>query len=323
MSVFIKKLAELIKSYTIFQTVASGANDATYQKLADDCLKEINQIRIALAIDAEMKEVFFAQRNIGANERSIYFSKNDMAFNVVQGIGYFENGVTLSMINQGSRKKTITREPVAWQQLFPTVQSLALGQQTMFPLPETLRFGENQSLNFTIQGQTLASYLFLHGYTLKDNLEDVAKNDIEAEFLDANGNTKYLPETQIVPIEFKFPSNVLGTYATAPNGAEDIFSLKNERSVLLTHVSTTATNCRIDKLTDEGRNQTLAERVEMAGVASNYQNAFTTWYSLPNPHLLRRGDRLKAVIQNGSPMAANAVQAADVQHVLCFKGITL
>jgi hypothetical protein len=312
----IQKLIELIKTYTIFASVG----DTVRAKAA---LDEINTIRLALGIDASMREIYFSQVNVPVNTKSLYFSRNDTAFTVKQGLGYLENGVTLSMINQGLKRRTITREPVAWQQLFATVQSLALGQQTMFDLPESLRFGENQSLNFTVQGQTTAGYIFLHGATLKDNLEDIAKADLQSEYLDTNGETKYLPETQLVPLEFIFPSNTTGTYATAPNGNENIFSLKNERSVLLTHVSATAINCRLDKLTDEGRNQTLAERVEMAGVASNYQNAYTTFYPLPYPHLLRKGDRLKAVIMNGSPMQAGGVQAANAKNVLCFKGITL
>lgn len=323
MFILIEQLKELIKSYVIFQTVANATNNAQDIARAKSCLDKINEIRTGLAVDAEMREIFFEQKNIAASKKSFYFSKNDIAFAVKQGIAYLENGVTLSMINQGSKKKTITREPVAWQQLFPSVQSLALGQQTMFEMPETLRFGENQSLNFTVNNATALGYLFLHGCTLKDSLEDIARRDVISEFLAENGDTLYLPETQIVPIEFIFPSNVINTYATAPNGDENIFSIKNERSVLLTHVSTTATNSRIDKLTDEGRNQTLCSRIEMAGVASAYQNAFTAFYPLPYPHLLRRGDRLKAVIQNGSPMAANAVMAANVLNVLCFKGITL
>lgn len=323
MFIFIEQLKELIKSYVIFETVANATNAPADKQRAKNCLDKINELRVGLAIDAEMREIFFEQVNIAAAQKSFYFSKNDIAFAVKQGIAYLENGVTLSMINQGLKRKTITREPVNWQQLFASVQSLALGQQTLFEMPETLRFGANQSLDFTVKNATTLGYLFLHGCTFKDNLEDIARRDITAEFLDEQGNTKYLPETQIVPLEFIFPSNVINTYATAPNGNENIFSIKNERSVLLTHVSTTATNARIDKLTDEGRNQTICSRIEMAGVASNYQNAYETFYPLPFPHLLRRGDRLKAVIQNGSPMAANAVMPANALNVLCFKGITL
>lgn len=316
-------LQNLIKSYTVFETVANTSNNVEDRKRANDALKALNDLRFALAVDAELREIFFSQVNVSAVARLISFSQNDIAYIVKQGIAYLENGVTLSLVNQGAKKKTITREPVAWQQLFPTQQSLALGQQTMFQLPEALRFSENQALQISIANQTTAGFLFLHGCNLKNNLENVTKRDIEAEYKDASGNTLYLPETQIVPISFLFPSNVIGTLATATNGDENIFSIKNERSVLLTHVSTTALNCRIDKLTDVGKNQTLAEKIEITGLASDYANQFSTWYPLPYPHLLWKGDRLKAVIMNGSPMQANAVQAANVTQYLCFKGITL
>jgi hypothetical protein len=318
----IDKLQELVKTYTILQTVASATNNADDLKRANDALLVLNQYRLALAVDAEMREIFWNQESVGATLKTLNFSQNDKAYIVKQGIAFLENGVTLSLINQGAKKKTITRNPVAWQQLFASVQSLALGQQTVFDMPEALRFGENQALQIGVENQTIAGFLFLAGCTLKDNLEEIAKRDIQSEFIDAQGNTKYLPETQLVPLRFIFTGG-LGTFAVAPDGGEDIFSIKNDRSVLLTEVSTTATNCRIDKLTDLGRNQTLCTRIEAAGVASNHQNAFGTFYPLPFPHLLRAGDRLQVVMQNGSPMNGNALATQDVVQILCFRGVTL
>jgi hypothetical protein len=319
----IATLQNLIKNYTTFQTLADTTRDPQHARLAQDALNTLNNVRLSLGFDAEMREVFYSQINVSTIQKTISFSSNDIAYIIKQGIAYLENGVTLSMINQGAKKKTITREPVAWQQLFATQQGLALGQQTVFPLPEALRFNENQALQISIANQTQAGFLFLHGCNLKANLENVTRRDLEREFKTEKGETIYLPETQLVPIAYQFPSNVIGTYATAPNGDENIFSAKNGRSVLLTHVSTTATNCRIDSLTDTGKNQTLAQKCEVTGIAADYNNAFTTWHPLPYPHLLWRGDRLKLVMMNGSPMQADQVTAADVTQYLCFKGITL
>ena len=327
-NLLIEKIKEDIKAYYIAADKANATNNKADKDFAIAVLAEINKTRLSLGVLAEKAEIFFSQINIPAqssanNVYSEWFSKNDKSYRITRGIASLLVTAKVGLeIQGGSKAKVITRNPTAWQQIFSTVQSVALGQQIPFDLPEELRFTDNQSLQISVQGQTSAGYIFLHGNTNKENLEESTINGLKSEIFDENGNTKYLPETQLVPLSFEFPSATIDTFATDGQGKTDIFSLKSEKSVLLTHVSTTAINCRIFTLQDEGKNQTITEQCEMAGLASLHTNAFTTYYPLPKPHLLRKGDRLKVVIQNGSPLAANVTQAADVQHQLTFKGLT-
>ena len=324
----IEYLNELIKTFTVAQELAAFSKKSEDIERVKKLLAEINAIRISLAVTAEQQEIFYSQINVAAATSANavvnnWYSKNDIRYLIKRGVAALLIGTQISLENQGQKNKVITRNNVNWQQLFASVQSVALGQQILFDLPETLRFGENQSLNIGIKGQTSTGYIFLHGATLKESITEKYIAELRAEFVEADGTTKYLPETQIVPLSFVFPSATINTFATDSNGEQDIFTDKNERSVLLTHVGTTATNCRIDKLTDASKNQTICERIEMAGVAANYQNPYQVFYELPTPHLLRRGSRLKANIQNGSPLAADATQSANVLNHLVFKGITL
>lgn len=330
----IEQLRELIKTYTVAQTVALATNAASDIDYADGLLTAINQTRINLALEAEMRQIFWEQLTVpvAANVntvRNVWFSKNDQAFIIRRGIAALDSGVQISLLNQGEKQRTITRESVAWQQLFSSCQSVALGQQTLFDLPEALRFGENQSLNIGVQGEVTGAasssngYIFLHGATLKDSISDATVQGLKDEFIDADGNTLYLPETQLVPLLFQFPSATADEYATDPNGSENIFTVKSEKSVLLTRVSSSQINFRINKLTDEGRNQTLCDRISLEGVASNMTNTFTTYYDLPYPHLLRRGDRLKLVAQNGGNLGSGSTVDANILSYLAFEGITL
>lgn len=323
----ILQLKELLKSYTVAASVANATGAADDITRGAALLSQINGIRLQLALNAEMREIFYLQKNIpaaaNANTRqNAYISKNDINYEFIRGIASLQNPVTLTFLNQGARAIVITRNETPWQHLFSDIQRTApLGQQIPFDLPEPLFFGENQSLGIGVQGQTEAGYLFLHGATLKDDLSESSIVEIRREFLADNGITHYVPETQIVPIEFKFASNTAGTVGTDPNGDVNIFSLKNERSVLLTEVSTTAPDTRIT-ITDEGKNQTFCDTVEMRGIAADQTNPFTTYYPLPQPHLLRKGDRLKIKPMNGSDISGET-QDADALLYLTFRGFAI
>lgn len=328
----VEQLRELIKSYTIAQTVAVASGAKVDVDYANALLDQINQTRLNLAIQAEMRQIFWEQilvPNAAATGtvQNNWFSKNDIAYTIRRGIAALDTKVTVSLVNQGERQRTITRESVCWQQLFSSVQSVGFGQQIPFDLPETLRFAENQALNIGAQGQTTGwgnnGYIFLHGATTKENLDEATVRNIKSEFMDENGNTTYLPETQLVPLIFQFPAGGAGTFATDPNGSENIFTVKSSKSVLLLRVSTSSPNYQIDKLSDEGRGQLLCDRIDVQGVASNMTNEFTTWYDLPFPHLLRRGDRLKANFTNGTVLPQAADVTADELTYLTFEGITL
>jgi len=208
MILIIEQLKELIKSYTVAVVIAEGSGSDTDRDVALDLLDQINKIRLGLAINAEMNECYWEQKNIpaAANANIIqnsYFSKNDIAYTVKRFIMAFLNTVTVSLLNQGEKQRTITREPTVWQQLASQRQDFtAIGQVPLMDLPEILRFAENQALNIAIQGQTSATQLYIHGATLKGTLEEVTVNGIRREFLDENGDTLYLPESQLVPVEF-------------------------------------------------------------------------------------------------------------------------
>jgi hypothetical protein len=328
METLINQLRELLKHYTIASNVAMSTKKADDVNRALSLLKDINALRLSLAINAEMREIFYKQLDVTAaasvnTVNNQWVSQNDKRYTFIRGIAALELGVTLSLLNQGARAIEITRNPVRWQQLFADIQRTApRGQQSLFDFPETLMFGENQALNVGITGQNAAGWMFFHGANIKANLEESSIADIRREFLTDDGRTLYIPETQIIPLFFQFSSVTVGTLATTPNGDSNIFSTKSDKSVLLTEVSTTATRTRIDKLTDEGKNQTICERIEMVGVAANATNQYQVWYPLPQPHLLRRGDRLKGVFMNGS-LITNTHEDASTPLNIAFRGITL
>lgn len=324
----IEQLNELIKSYTIASSVARATQSDDAYARAKILLDKINQIRISLIINAEMREVFWLQKIVpsatNANTvQNIFISKNDINYILTRGIASLLDSVTITLLNQGGQaRRTITRDPIPWQQLFSDVQDgTILGQQIPFDFPENLLFAENQSLNVGITGQTSDGFLFSHGATIKDNLAESDVNDIRREFLTDDGNVLYLPETQLIPITYKFANNAVDTVGTDPNGDSEIFSIKNDKSVLITHVSTNGINTRITVI-DEGKNQTLCDTVETPGIAADQTNPFTTYYPMPVPHLLRRGDRFRLKVINGSNVTGQA-EDADVLRYLTFKGQTI
>lgn len=308
---YIEQLKEQLKSYFIAKTYD--------ERFARDLLTEINARRLQIAIDAEMREIFYAQQDIPAvatgYQQSVWFSKNDIRYNLRRAIANLVETVTISATNQGNAQRIITREPIAWQQIFSAIESNIFGQQIPFDFEQEMRFAENESLGLAIQGQTSDGQIFYHGCTLKDALVEATANDLKSEI------GEYLPQPQIVPLIFQFPSAVVGSDATDASGGNQIFSAKNSRSVLLTHVSTTAPDCRLT-IIDEGRNQMLCDTIEMRGVAGLYTNEYTTYYPLPYPHLLRRGDRLKIRVLQGSLISGNEMTINTLNY-LTFKGYTI
>jgi hypothetical protein len=329
----IERLKELLKTYTVAASVANATRSESDIARAKTILDDINKIRVDLLVNAEMREIFYLQQTIAAaananTVQNVWVSKNDIDYTFKRGIASLLNGVNVSFVNQGARAIEITRNQTAWQQLFSQVQVAApFGQQIPFDFPETLRFGENQSLNIGVQGQTSAGQLFFHGATLKDDLGESSVNEIRREFLTDDGQTKYLPETQIVPLEFQFDSATVGTAAVDANGDANIFSTKNDKSVLLTEIATTAIDlengeaCRIT-LSDEGKNLTICDTVDIQGVAGDALNPFTTYYPLPEPHLLRKGDRLKLKALNGGDILTTGL-TADTLYYITLRGFTI
>lgn len=327
MFLIIEQLRETIKSYTVAQAVADATHLSSDQAYADKLLDQINQIRLRTALEAEMQEIFYSQLNVPASSNATgvqnqWFSKNDREYIIKRGIASLDTNTLVSLLNQGARQKVITRQNTAWQQVFSGEAFNLDGCQVPFDFAEALRFGENQALNIAIQNQTEDGYIWLHGATLKDGVTDRLIAELQSEFLNEDGSTKYLPESQIVPMTFQFPSATVGSVATDPNGAEDIFTLKNERSVLLLRVSTSVQDYRINRLTDEGKNQTICDKTEVLGVAGTMESGYTAYYDLPYPHLLRKGDRLKGEFLQGS-LVTGATQTINTNTFLAFEGITL
>lgn len=310
----LEQLQELSKSYYAFKDVNNG--------IAQEYLELINDIRFELALNAELRKVWYEQLDIEFNAnavtQSLALTRGDIKTVVVRGVADLENLVTLSFDNQGERNKVITRENTQWQHLFSDYQRVApLGQQLPFDFPEPVFLGEQNALAITLNNQvTQDGKIIFHGFDLKDAVDEITQENLREKIANAP-----LPNTQLIPMSFIFDSNVAGTVADDGQGNNKIYSIQNSNSVLITHVSTTATDTRLT-LIDEGRNQLICEEVEMLGIAGNYQNAFTVWYELPTPHLLRNNDRLRAKILNGSDITGNT-QDANIENYLTFKGISL
>lgn len=312
----VEQLQELMKSYY----TALRYDPST----ARDYLANINDIRLQIALTAEVMNIWYEQVNITANSSNFqdtaWFSRNDINYVIRRGIANLINGATLSAVDQGNRQRLVTREPLNWQQLLSQIQFsasgiAAIGQQTLFNFPQELFFQKNETLGLSVENQTSAGNIFYHGADLKESLEKVRRDNIVEEI------NNYLPEPQLVPILFQFPSATVGTPASNPSGGDEIFSTKNDRSVILTHVSSTAFDCRYT-ITDEARSQLICEEVEALGIAGNFIDPFEVYYALPYPHLLRQGDRLRLRALNGSLITGNE-ETADALQFLTFKGFSM
>lgn len=310
-------LNELVKSYHIF----SSFNEQKGREL----LAAINEIRFAAAIRAEQRQIFWRQLTVPANNagytNDLFFSSDDVRSIFARFIAYLDQDVTLGVLQEGTREVKFTRERIAWQQLASSVQSSPNGQAFPFELPQEIFIDRNQTLNFAITNQQQLGYIFAHGANLKDDLAP-NRDELAAEIAakDEFGSPS-LPQTVLVPIQFRFPDANFDTQAVAINGANEIYTNKDSRSVILTEVSTTAVNARFT-LIDNGRNQLLCDTVEAQGIAGNYTNQFATWYPLPYPHLLRKQDRLQLKAYNGSIITGEQ-DVADFIFTLCFRGYTI
>lgn len=277
----IESLREYLKTYYIFRGFDS--------KKANSILETINEIRLSLAVEAELRQIYWSQIDIrqtaAGYQDNYFFTRGDTDFTVVGGIADLTSTVLISLLHQGARQNVLTRENVKWQALFSDIQRAApVGQQLPFDFEQELFFERNQSLQIGVTGETGASKrLFLRGCNLKkdnpSNLRDLTQ-EIEGS----------LPQWQVVPLTFLFP--VGSADAIDVSGNQDIYSIKSDRTTLLTHVSTSSQAYHAS-LFDDGRSQQMSERVDIKGIAGMFSNSFTTYYPLPYPHLLRKQDRIK------------------------------
>lgn len=311
-------LNELIKSYHVVSVF-----DA---RKAAAILEKINAYRLQIAMQAEQRQWFVEQLEVVANAsgytNDIFFTHDDIDSLVIRMIARLDTGTTVSLVQQGTRENLFTRQPVAWQQLMSDVQIAPdTGQQIPFDFPQEIYLEKSQTLDIGVTDQTTAGFVFVHGCNLKDdaapNQRELVKEIGQREL---NGKPN-LPKPQLVPIQFKFTANTLNNPAVAVNGGDAIYSIKSERSVILTEVSTTSINSRIT-LIDKGRDQEMCNEVESAGVAGFFTNPFSNWYPLPYPQLLRSQDRIQLRALNGS-IISGVRDVADVTQTLCFRGFTI
>lgn len=316
----IDQLNELLKSYYIYRGFDENGANAI--------LDQINAIRLKIALEAEQRQNFWKQINIPSTasgyKQDYFYHSEDIASVLCRGIGSLEQNVQLSLTHQGLRQNVVTREGVGWQEVFSDVQGGNNGQELLFDLPQELYFEKNQSLDIGVIGQSSddPGFIFLHGCNLKDDYSPNVEQ-IKAEILTPLENgLPNLPQPQLVPLQFTFPTATVDTYATDPAGNKEIFSLRSEKSVILTEISTNATLSRVESFIDNGRNQSWCNLVEMAGIASDYTNKYTTYYPLPYPHLLRKNDRLSVRILNGSDITSS-VQSASENNFIVLRGFTI
>lgn len=304
----IESLHELVKSYIVASYYDS--------KRANELLETINELRLEIAVNSDLREIYYAQVNVPANAtgfgQSLWFTKDDIKYSIVRGIAALEVDTTISAANQGNSQRIITREPISWQQLFTGVFSENIGQLRLLDLPNEILFDKNEAFGISLQNQTTAGYIFYHGTTFKENLENTRVDELRESI------SKYIPQPNLVPIIFQFPSATADTKAVNAAGGNDIFSAKYDKDIILTHVSTTAINAKFS-IVDTSKNQTIADNVEAQGIAGFSDNPYESYYRLPHPHLLQKGSRLKLNAINGSDITTDTEDANTLLY-LTFKG---
>ncbi len=314
-------LAELIKSYHVQCKYDTG--------LAADTLAKINDYRRQIVTIAEQREIFVDQIDvgaIGAIKKDVFFTRDDLDSLVVRMIGDLPDNTLVSLVQQGTRQNIFTRNGVAWPMLMSDVQAgTILGSQIPFDFPQEIYLQKSDTLDIGIVDPTDSGdsgFIFVHGANLKDDPASGTQALFDEINITEFDRTPNIPRTQLVPIQFQFTDKSAGNPAIAVDGGKDIFSTKNERSVILTEVSCNVDSLRVT-LIDRGRNQEICETVEMLGIAARSQNPFTSWYPLPYPHLLKAQDRIQFRALNGSSIATAEGEDADVVYTWCFRGFTI
>src|ERR1035437_506959 len=312
------QLNELLKSYYVF----CAFDMAT----ANTLLVQINDLRLQIAVLADQRQIFIDQFDIPADasgyQRDFFFTHDDIDSIVTRGIAYLDAATKTTLVQQGTRENYFTRQPVAWQHLFSDVQrATPLGQQIPFDFPQDIYLQKAETLDIGVQGQVDLGFIFIHGANLPDNILPNKQNLLaEINLIEIDGRPN-LPKPQLIPIQFKFTANATDNAAVAVDGAKDIYSIRNSRSVILTEVSCTVNNMRTT-LIDKGRDNTICESVDIQGIAGYFEDAFTVYYPLPYPYLLRGQDRIQFKALNGGDVNTNPVGNTNVQ-TLCFRGYTL
>jgi len=310
-------LNELIKSYHIFVKL-----DAVKAKAI---LERINKYRLQIVTLAAQRQIFIEQltvvQNTSGYKNDVFFTHDDIDSLVSKFIAYLDVDVTISLVQQGTRENLFTRQAIAWQQLMSSGQLATDGQQIPFDLPQEIFLRKSETLDIGVINQTSADgAVFVHGCNLIDSRENINEIIAEINIVEFNGLPN-LPKPVIVPIQYQFDSNVADTEAVAVDGGNAIYSVKSERSVVLTEVCSSTLLNRLT-LIDKGRDMLICKDVEVSGFAGEITNEFAGYFPLPYPHLLRAKDRLQLQGLNGSDFSGDTVDADRVQ-TLAFRGFSI
>lgn len=309
-------LNELIKSYHIFSRFDSVKAQAILERL--------NKHRLQIVQLAAQRQIFIEQLEVVANasgyKNDVFFSHDDIASTVSKFIAYLEPDVTVSLVQQGTRENLLTRQAIQWQQLMSSGQLSTTGQQIPFDLPEEIALDKSETLDIGVINQTSLGAVFVHGADLVDNKENIDEIIKEINLIEFD-NTPNLPKPVIVPIQYQFNANTVDAPAVAVDSGKGIFSIKSERSVILTHVSASTLFNRIS-LQDKGRDMLICKDVEVSGFAGDITSQYESYFKLPYPHLLRAKDRLQLQGLNGSDFS-NLTVDADAVQTLAFRGFSI
>lgn len=313
----VNTLYDLIKSYHIFKRFDPDTASAILGKIQD--------LRLQIAILAASRQIFIDQLDVVASAsgfpQELFFLHDDIKSVVSRGIAKLDATASLSITKQATREVLFTRESVAWQFVLSDVQQAATGQQIPFDFTQEIELDASQALAFKVIGETALGRIFVHGANLTDSPQ-INRAALAAYInqVDTQGNP-FLPEMQLVPIKFYFSSANAGTAAKAVDGGSQIYSLKNDRPIILTEVSTNQPDCKLS-LIDKGRDMTICDTVESYGIAGTLTNPYASFFPLPYPYLLPAQDRIQLKGINGSDISAATV-AANTPVTLCFRGFTI
>ena len=310
-------LQDLLKSYHVFASVDPSK--------AMEILAKINSYRLQIATLANRREIFVRQINVPANatgyKNDVFFTDDDIDSLISRMVAYLDDEVNVSLTQLGTRENLFTRQSVPWPFVMSGIPGFSNGMNQAFDFSEEIYLKKSETLDIGIINQTIDGMVFVHGCNLIDAIpSDETALSQEIYSVDAEGNPN-LPQFQVVPIQFQFTAAANDNKAVAVDGGTDIFSIKSDKTVILTHAACNAMNTRLT-LFDKARNQEICNEVEAWGVTTDVTDITSSYRPLPYPHILRAQDRLQLRALNGSTITGTH-ELANTVFTMGFRGFTL